>query len=127
MLDVICMETLGLDFNHLESDVSPLHEAFANSMQPSFLGHFINYINSIVPIRKYLPIGEARKFQISYDNLRTFIRLIVHMRIQQTQAGAEFDDLLMGLIEHSDDEWSVDAIVEYVSPHPCSGFYRLRC
>ncbi|KAH6895655.1 cytochrome P450 [Thelonectria olida] len=116
MLDVICIETLSVDLNHVESDVSPLYMAFSKTMQPTTLGHLINYINSIIPIRKYLPMKEAREFRRYYDEARIFVRLFVTSRLEGIKVGEEDlpNDALQGLVSHTDSNWNIDAIVESV-------------
>ena len=59
VLDVIGLETFGLDLNHLESDESPLFDTFTRMMHPSVVGHVVNYLKSIVPMRQLVPIKEG--------------------------------------------------------------------
>uniref|UniRef100_A0A0D2XWN2 Uncharacterized protein n=1 Tax=Fusarium oxysporum (strain Fo5176) TaxID=660025 RepID=A0A0D2XWN2_FUSOF len=74
-LDVIGLETLGLDLNHLGSDESPLFDTFTTMMQPSTFGHVVNYLNSLIPIRQYVPLKECIEFSQSCTRVREFIVL----------------------------------------------------
>ncbi|KAK7403090.1 hypothetical protein QQX98_011155 [Neonectria punicea] len=118
VLDVIGIETFGQDLNHLESDHSPLFEAFSKTMQPSTIGHIVNYINSIIPIRKFLPIQESREFAFHCDKVREFIRGHVLARIEVMRSGKVNSDsppdALQCLIECSGPSLGVKEIVEYV-------------
>ncbi|KAF4451790.1 hypothetical protein F53441_5265 [Fusarium austroafricanum] len=73
VLDVIGLETFGLDLNHLESDKSPLFGIFTKMMQPSASGHFINYLNSLIPIRQLIPTRECIEFSKNCIRVREFI------------------------------------------------------
>ncbi|RBR03892.1 hypothetical protein FVER53590_06280 [Fusarium verticillioides] len=75
VLDVIGLETFGLDLNHLESDESPLFDTFTTMMQPSTFGHVINYLNSLIPIRQYVPMKACIEFSQSCARVREFIVL----------------------------------------------------
>ncbi|KAF4454666.1 benzoate 4-monooxygenase cytochrome P450 [Fusarium albosuccineum] len=118
VLDVIGLETFGLDLNHLESDQSPLFEAFTKMMQPSATGHVVNYINSIIPIRKFLPIQECREFSKCCAQVREFIVGLIAIRHREWQKGHEKDvgdaDALQCLLDYSDPSWNEGNVVEYI-------------
>ncbi|KAI1014611.1 hypothetical protein LB503_003696 [Fusarium chuoi] len=107
VLDVIGLETFGLDLNHLESDESPLFDTFTTMMQPSTFGHVINYLNSLIPIRQYLPMKECIEFSQSCARAREFI-------CEQGLGHEKNRDALQCLLEHSDPDWNDKRIVEYV-------------
>ncbi|KAH7016898.1 cytochrome P450 [Ilyonectria destructans] len=110
--------TFGQDFNHLETDGSPLYNSFTNAMKPSTFGHIVNYINSSFPIRKYLPIQELREAAFHREKARDFIRAHVSARLEALRkdeaTNGNAPDALQYLVEHSDSAWGKDEIVEYV-------------
>ncbi|KAF7557194.1 hypothetical protein G7046_g6103 [Stylonectria norvegica] len=118
VLDVIGKETLGVDFNHLETSVSPLHEAFTQMMQPSLFGQLVNYINAIIPIRWLIPFGECREFIRQQEKVRDFIRCFVKVRrtMIPNEVERQFDepDALQCLLDYSDPSWGENEIVEHI-------------
>ncbi|KAF5023706.1 hypothetical protein F66182_4272, partial [Fusarium sp. NRRL 66182] len=118
VLDVIGIETFGLDLNHLESDESPLFDTFTKVMQPSAIGHFVNYLNSLVPIRQFIPIQECVEFAQSCARTREFIVGMVAIRRKWWEQGytkqAGKRDALQCLLEHSDPFWGDKNVVEYI-------------
>ncbi|KAF5658643.1 cytochrome P450 monooxygenase [Fusarium heterosporum] len=118
VLDVIGLETFGLDLNHLESDESPLFDTFTKMMQPSVVGHVVNYLNSLIPIRRFVPIKECTEFSQSCARVREFITGLVTIRRDHCEQGYfkenENRDALQCLLEHSDFSWSDKSIVEYI-------------
>ncbi|RBA17075.1 hypothetical protein FPRO05_01799 [Fusarium proliferatum] len=117
VLDVIGLETFGLDLNHLESDESPLFDTFTTMMQPSTFGHVINYLNSLIPIRQYLPMKECIEFSQSCARAREFIVGLMTIRRNQCEQGLGHEknrDALQCLLEHADPDWNDKRIVEYV-------------
>ncbi|RSL71909.1 hypothetical protein CEP54_001101 [Fusarium duplospermum] len=118
VLDVIGFETFSIDLNHLETDQSPLFEAFTNMMQPSLIGHIVNYLNSLFPIRQFLPIEECRELVQSCTQAREFIIGIVAIRRRALEKGhveeTQEPDALQCLLDHSDPSWDDKAIVEYI-------------
>lgn len=118
VLDVICLETFDLDLNHLESDQSPLFRAFTNMMQPTLIGHIVNYLNSLFPIRQFLPIEECRGFIQSCTQAREFIVGMVAIRRRALEKGHDGEtqepDALQCLLDHSDPSWDDKSVVEYV-------------
>ncbi|KAF5647280.1 benzoate 4-monooxygenase cytochrome P450 [Fusarium sp. NRRL 52700] len=68
VLDVIGLETFGLDLNHLESDESPLFDIFTTMMQPSTFGHVINYLNSLIPIRHHKKNRDALQCLLEHSD-----------------------------------------------------------
>ncbi|KAF7546811.1 hypothetical protein G7Z17_g8170 [Cylindrodendrum hubeiense] len=117
ILDVIGIVTFGQDFNHLESDRSPLFKSFSNIMQPSTFAYVVNYTNASLPIRKYLPIQEFRETARHRTKAREFIRAHVSKRLEALRKGkvaaGTTPDALQCLVEHSDPSWDEDKIVEY--------------
>ncbi|KAM0563424.1 hypothetical protein ACHAPJ_001145 [Fusarium lateritium] len=117
VLDVIGLETFGLDLNHLESDESPLFDTFTRMMHPSVVGHVVNYLNSIVPIRQLVPIKECIEFTQSCTRAREFIVGLVAIRRKWCEQSQEKQavnrDALQCLLEHSDSSWNDKNIVEY--------------
>ncbi|KAH7206296.1 cytochrome P450 [Fusarium oxysporum] len=107
VLDVIGLETFGLDLNHLGSDESPLFDTFTTMMQPSTFGHVINYLNSLIPIRQYVPLKECIEFSQSCTRVREFI-------CEQGLVNEKHRDALQCLLEHSDPDWNDKNVVEYV-------------
>lgn len=87
-------------------------------MQPSSFGHVVNYVNSLIPIRRFLPFRETQKFLQMSTKIRGFIGGLVTARKETlskgVDGGAELD-VLQCLIEHSDPLWNDTTIVEYVS------------
>lgn len=118
VLDVISIETLGLDIDNVGHGTSLLYEAFTKTMQPSLFGHAINYFNSCVPIRRFLPFKETRDHVRLMSAVRTFIRDQVRTRYlgKQTDVSEELGkpDIMQYMIEHSDSDWGEKEIVEYV-------------
>ncbi|KAG7415702.1 Cytochrome P450 monooxygenase FUM15 [Fusarium oxysporum f. sp. rapae] len=117
VLDVIGLETFGLDLNHLESDESPLFDIFTTMMQPSTFGHVINYLNSLIPIRQYVPMKECIGFSQSCSRVREFIVGLMTIRRNQCEEGLvneKYRDTLQCLLEHSDPDWNDKNVVEYV-------------
>ncbi|KAF5534232.1 benzoate 4-monooxygenase cytochrome P450 [Fusarium mexicanum] len=117
VLDVIGIETFGLDLNHLESDESPLFDTFTTMMQPSTFGHVINYLNSLIPIRQYVPIKECIEFSQSCARVREFIVGLMTIRRNQCEQGLVNEknrDALQCLLEHTDPDWNDKSVVEYV-------------
>lgn len=115
VLDIIGLETLGLDLNHLESDESPLFGTFTTMMQPSAVGHIVNYLNSIVPVRQLVPIQECVEFSKSCIKVREFIFGLVSIRRSLSEQGHTSNrDALQCLLDHSDAAWNDDRIVEYI-------------
>lgn len=112
------MVTFGQDFNHLETDGSPLYNSFTNAMKPSTFGHIVNYLNSSFPIRKYLPIHELQEAAFHREKARDFIRAHVSARLEalwkDEAANGNAPDALQYLVEHSDSGWGKNEIVEYV-------------
>ncbi|KAJ4270184.1 hypothetical protein NW762_001860 [Fusarium torreyae] len=130
VLDVIGLETFGLDLNHLESDESPLFDAFTKMMHPSVVGHVVNYLNSIVPIRQFAPIKECIDFALSCTRAREFIVGLVAIRRKWCEQGHEKQgvnrDALQCLLEHSDPSWNDKNMVEYDTiqqPVPLRGLF----
>ncbi|KAM0362590.1 hypothetical protein ACHAP4_001338 [Fusarium culmorum] len=115
VLDVIGLETFGLDLNHLESNESPLFETFTTMMQPSALGHIVNYLNSLVPIRQFIPIAECVEFSKSCTMVREFILCLINIRRNLGEKGfINNQDALQCLLEHDDADWNDESLVEYV-------------
>ncbi|KAL6923612.1 hypothetical protein ACHAPO_007849 [Fusarium lateritium] len=115
VLDVIGLETFGLDLNHLESSESPLFETFTTMMQPSALGHIVNYLNSLVPVRQFVPIAECVEFSKCCTKVREFIFGLVNIRRSLSEKGHTSNrDALQCLLEHTDAAWNDESIVEYV-------------
>ncbi|KAM0274728.1 hypothetical protein ACHAPA_000832 [Fusarium lateritium] len=118
VLDVIGLETFGLDLNHLGSDESPLFETFTKMMQPSVVGHIVNYLNSLIPIRQFVPIRECIEFSQSCTRVREFIVGLVTIRRDHCAQGYvkenENRDALQCLLEYSDPSWNDKSIVEYI-------------
>ncbi|KAF9773160.1 hypothetical protein IL306_009066 [Fusarium sp. DS 682] len=117
VLDVIVLETFGIDFNHLESDESPLFDIFTKMMQPSTFGHVVNYLNSLIPIRQFVPVRECVEFSQSCTRVREFIVGLMTIRRNQGErdSGKETNrDALQCLLEHSDPFWNDKNIVEYI-------------
>ncbi|RBR21543.1 uncharacterized protein FIESC28_04811 [Fusarium coffeatum] len=115
VLDVIGLETFGLDLNHLESDESPLFETFTNMMQPSAVGHIVNYLNSLVPVRQFVPIQECVEFSQSCSKVRDFIHGFVNIRRNLSEKGqSNHGDALQCLLDHDDAAWNDESIVEYI-------------
>lgn len=88
-------------------------------MHLSTFGHVINFFNSIVPIRRFLPFQEIRNFEHHTAKIRNFIREHVMARRVAMEAGdlkiTDHPDALQYLMDHSDESWGYDEIVEYVS------------
>ncbi|KAH8736438.1 cytochrome P450 [Ilyonectria robusta] len=105
------------NFNHLETDGSPLYNSFTNAMKPSTFGHIVNYLNSSFPIRKYLPIHELQEAAFHREKARDFIRAHVSARLEalwkDEAANGNAPDALQYLVEHSDSGWGKNEIVEY--------------
>ncbi|GKU04260.1 cytochrome p450 3a13 [Fusarium langsethiae] len=115
VLDVIGLETFGLDLNHLESDESPLFETFTTMMQPSVLGHIVNYLNSLVSVRQFVPVAECVEFSKSCTKVREFIFGLVNIRRSLNEKGHTSNrDALQYLLDHTDTAWNDGSIVEYV-------------
>ncbi|KAF4964519.1 hypothetical protein FZEAL_10860, partial [Fusarium zealandicum] len=118
VLDVIGLETFGLDLNHLESNQSPLFEAFTKMMQPSATGHIVNYLNSLFPIRQFLPIQECREFAQCCAQVREFIVGLIAIRRTACKKGhAEKNrepDALQCMLDYSDPSWDDKSVVEYI-------------
>ncbi|KAM0247960.1 hypothetical protein ACHAP5_003744 [Fusarium lateritium] len=118
VLDVIGLETFGLDLNHLGSDESPLFETFTKMMQPSVVGHIVNYLNSLIPIRQFVPIRECIEFSQSCTRVREFIIGLMTIRRDHCAQGYvkenENRDALQCLLEYSDPSWNDKSIVEYI-------------
>ncbi|KAM5360742.1 hypothetical protein ACJZ2D_013551 [Fusarium nematophilum] len=118
VLDVIGLETFGLDLNHLESDQSPLFECFTKMMQPSVTGHVVNYLNSILPIRQLLPIPECRELARCCAQAREFIVGLAAIRRRERQkrkhAKEDEPDALQCLLDYSDPSWDERSLVEYI-------------
>jgi hypothetical protein len=116
VLDVIGIDVLGVDLNHLESDQSPLFELFSKTMQQSLTSHIIHYFNSYLPLRHLIPSRSNHDFTRSCADIRDFIRQHVNTRRQSQQvkpAPAEDPDALQCMID-STLLWNDDDIVEYV-------------
>ncbi|KAI5463719.1 cytochrome P450 [Mariannaea sp. PMI_226] len=115
ILDVICIETFSKDLNHLESNESPLYSTLTGNMQPSTMGQIVNYLNSIVPIRRLFPFGEIRQFQNNFDESRNFVKKIVLARLIDTELGrtTHFHDALQGMIKHNDSAWNTETLIEW--------------
>ncbi|KAH7150420.1 cytochrome P450 [Dactylonectria estremocensis] len=115
--DVIGIVTFGQDFDHLESNRSPLSENFTKLMQPSYFGHIVNYFNAVIPIRKYMPIHELEEYTHSGTTARDFIRVHVEARLEALERGvakaSNPNDALQVLVEHSDPSWGEREIIEY--------------
>ncbi|RTE82668.1 hypothetical protein BHE90_002820 [Fusarium euwallaceae] len=118
VLDVIGFETFSIDLDHLETDQSPLFKAFTNMMQPSLIGHLVNYLNSLFPIRQFLPLEECRVLVQSCTQAREFIIGIVAIRRRALEKGhveeTQEPDALQCLLDYSDPAWDDKAIVEYI-------------
>ncbi|RGP74239.1 hypothetical protein FLONG3_6151 [Fusarium longipes] len=115
VLDVIGLETFGLDLNHLETDESPLFETFTTMMQPSAVGHVVNYLNSLVPIRQFVPIEECVEFSKSCRKVREFIFGLVTIRRSMSEKGHTNNrDALQCLLDYTDSAWNDKSIVEYI-------------
>lgn len=88
-------------------------------MHLSVFGHVVNFLNSIVPIRCFLPFKEIRDFAHHTAKVREFIRDHVKARRVSMEAGdskgGEAPDALQCMMEHWDESWGYDEIVEYVS------------
>lgn len=113
-LDIIGIATLGIDLDHLRVNTSLLYEAFTTVMQPTFFGHAVNYFNSIVPIRRYLPFKECREHTRLTDALRTYIRNQIRNRHSAMILPEKSDnpDALQYMMEHSDPSWDEKEIIE---------------
>jgi cytochrome P450 len=120
VLDVIGMEVLGLDLNHLESDESPLHRIFSKTMQQSLTGHIIHFFSSYIPLRHLIPININNEFLDSCEAARTFVRSHVSARraiwemSEKKGELSEDADALQCMISQGPEAWSDDDIVEYV-------------
>jgi hypothetical protein len=88
-------------------------------MQPSVIGHIVNYLNSLIPIRQFVPIRECTEFSQSCTRVREFISGLVTIRRDHCEQGYvkedENRDALQCLLEYSDPSWNDKSIVEYVS------------
>ncbi|KAH7134259.1 cytochrome P450 [Dactylonectria macrodidyma] len=115
--DVIGIVTFGQDFDHLESNRSPLSTNFTALMQPSYFGQIVNYFNALIPIRKYIPIRELEEYTDSGTTARDFIRAHVEARLEELATGkvkpGNFKDALQVLVEHTDPAWNEHRIIEY--------------
>lgn len=117
VLDVIGIETLGIDLNHLESDRSPLHRLFSRTMQQSLVSHIIHYFSSYLPLRHLIPIRANSDFLQSCGEVRDFIWGHVRARrlaMKDGPAKGETKDALQCMIEEGGSLWEDADIVEYV-------------
>lgn len=87
-------------------------------MHFSTFGHVLNFINSAIPIRQFLPLRECREFTYQADRVRNWIRerVIERMTAMKNANGHnQTSDALQYMLEYTDSDWGVDQIVEYVS------------
>lgn len=118
VLDVGGIEAIGVDLNHLESNESPLHELFTQTMQQPLWGHVLHYLSSYLPLRQILPIDINKEFVRNTNEIRSILWDHVKKRRAAFESGkwpAEKEpDALQCMIEEGADAWPDNEIVEYI-------------
>lgn len=120
VLDVIGIEVLGKDFNHLEDDNAPFHNLFSKTMQQTFQGHIVHFFDSYIPLRRILPSSMNDQFVESCQKIRQHIMHHVTQRRavwnrqepQGKKSGGE-GDVLQYLIEQGPAVMSDHEVAEY--------------
>ena len=111
VLDVIGIDLVGSDLDHLGGSGSPLYDLFDSTMRLSVWGHIIHYLNTYMPWRKLMPTHHfMNSCQETRDILKSFRDV---RRNSPLQASSRPDDVLQVMIGQGD-EWDDDEIVEYV-------------
>lgn len=118
VLDVGGIEALGVDLNHLESDESPLHELFTQTMQQPLWGHVLHFLSSYLPLRQLLPLDINKDFVRNTSEIRRILREHVTKRRAEWESGSwpagKEPDALQCMIEQGTTAWSDGEIVEYI-------------
>ena len=122
VLDIISIDILGVDLNHLGSNTSPLYDLFGKMTRQSLLGHVLHYLGSYLPLKTLLPDGYTSTLSQSCARSRAYLRRFLETRRQSgvnilSQPRAIYADTLQQMIGEPS-LWSEEEAVEYVRKPP---------
>lgn len=116
VLDVIGVDIIGSDLNHLGGSNSPLYGLFDSIMQQSSSSHVIQYLHSYLPLRTLLPTYKNSTFLSRCQEARSILKVLLDVRRKSPVASASRAPRnVLEIVIGQGDGWKDDEVVEYVS------------